>query len=208
MRAQITHARSLWVRSRYLTFLPIWSNQRSKGIAGSASPGAAAAGTTAAAAAAAAAAEDDDDDDDADEDDAAEEEAAEEEEDGLRRLLGPCEIIVVLVNVTWQGREEESEEEESEESEESEEEEEEEGSMLKLANGLLLPALFPAAMLMPAKGFPAAIAKDDEGGGGENCFSGEDGAAGAAAGAAEGKSPTGKSPTLSHFAFCIYIYRV
>ena len=109
MRAQITHARSLWVRSRYLTFLPIWSNQRSKGIAGSASPGAAAAGTTAAAATAAAGCEDEGEGDATEEEDEeeAEEEAEEEEEeeeeaeeeDGLRRLLGPCEIIDNICNL-------------------------------------------------------------------------------------------------------------
>ena len=98
MRAQMTHARSLLVRLLYLTFLAIWSNHRSKGTSSSsASPGAAAAGTTAAAAAAAAGCEDEGEGDATEEEEEAEEEEEEaEEEDGLRRLLGPCEIIAVL----------------------------------------------------------------------------------------------------------------
>ena len=90
MRAQITHARSLLVRSPYVTFLPIWSNQRSKGTASSASS---------VGAAAAAGCDDEDEEEGEDEDtDGADDTAAdddndagEEEEDGapLRRLLGP-----------------------------------------------------------------------------------------------------------------------
>jgi hypothetical protein len=100
-RAQITHARSLLVRSQYLAFLPIWSNQRSKGTSSSsASPGAAAAAGTTAATAATAGCDDEDEngaaDDAADDDDEAAEADEAEEADGLRRLLGPCEIIAVL----------------------------------------------------------------------------------------------------------------
>jgi hypothetical protein len=104
-RAQITHARSLLVRLLYLTFLPIWSNQRSKGTTSSSASGAAAAGATAAAAGGC---DDEDEDEDDDEDDAAEEEEEEEEEveeeeeeaeeeDGLRRKLGPCGFIDILI---------------------------------------------------------------------------------------------------------------
>ena len=70
-RAQITHARSLLVRSPYLTPLPIWSNQRSKGTTCSALA-AAAAGTTAAAGCG------DEDEDNAAEGEEEEEEGAEE----------------------------------------------------------------------------------------------------------------------------------
>jgi len=94
MRAQITHARSLLVRSPYLTPLPIWSNQPSKGTTCSA-PAAAAAGAAAGAAAAAAGCEEEEEEEedanDADAEDADGEE--EEEEEGLRRLPGPCVLI-------------------------------------------------------------------------------------------------------------------
>ena len=76
MRAQITHARSLWVRSPYLTSLPIWSNQPSKGAC-SASDAAAAT-----AAAAAAGCDDEEEEEDVDEDaDSADDTAAGAEDD-------------------------------------------------------------------------------------------------------------------------------
>ena len=114
MRAQITHARSLWVRSPYLTSLPIWSNQPSKGTTCSA-PAAAAAGCEEEEGSEEEEEEDADDADadDADADDAGEEEGEEEEEageeaggdadgeeeeeeeeDSLRRLPGPCVLII------------------------------------------------------------------------------------------------------------------
>jgi hypothetical protein len=60
MRAQITHARSLLVRSPYLTSLPIWSNQPSKGACSASD----AADTAAAAAAAAAGCDDEEEEED------------------------------------------------------------------------------------------------------------------------------------------------
>ena len=77
MRAQITHARSLLVRSPYVTFLPIWSNQRSKGTASSASS---------VGAAAAAGCDDEDEEEGEDEDtDGADDTAAGAEDDPCAR---------------------------------------------------------------------------------------------------------------------------